>query len=244
MISRFSTLASKLIFDLSIFDLSLTFINLIVRTYTQLGEPCGNSFCRAELGEECIAGMKKTFNLWSLTFFLSGRLCGCPKGMKRSGPDAICRVVESWSLPLVVIRDGANKLNYSPNLGNPSDSIHKVQSPIHPSLLTTDLFRILLLVSRTELLSRTTRPFSSPISSLPSSMICPCLQDSMELVLTYESTTEIIIPVMEGRSSLQFHCKLRSWSCCWTEDRVEWAHRVYHEKKQLRGQSSKINDHF
>lgn len=232
MISLSSTLASTLIFDLSIVDLPLTFI--IFRTYTQLGEPCGNSFCRAELGEECIAGMKKTLDFWSLTSFLPGRLCGCPKGMKRSGPDAICRVVESWSLPLVVIRDGANKLNYSPNLGNPSDSIHKVQSPIHP-LLINYLFRILLLVSRTESLSPTTRPFSSPISFRLSLTICLCRPDSMELVSSTNRQLKWSFPVVEGWSSLQFHCKLRSWSSCWTEDRVEWAHRIYHEEKQLRG---------
>ncbi|GMT19358.1 hypothetical protein PFISCL1PPCAC_10655, partial [Pristionchus fissidentatus] len=79
------------------------------KTYTQVGEPCGSSFCRSELGEECIAG----------------RLCGCPKGQKRAGPDEPCRVVESWSIPLVVVRDGEKKIDYSPNLANPHDSTHK-----------------------------------------------------------------------------------------------------------------------
>lgn len=44
------------------------------------GEPCGTTFCRADLGEQCIAG----------------RVCACPKGQKRKNEEEACRVVSSY----------------------------------------------------------------------------------------------------------------------------------------------------
>lgn len=73
------------------------------------GIPCGNTFCSIELGEECVAG----------------KICGCPKGQKRKDASSPCRAVESWNLPLYVIRDGHNKITYSPSLANPLNDEHK-----------------------------------------------------------------------------------------------------------------------
>lgn len=73
------------------------------------GIPCGNTFCSIELGEECIAG----------------KICGCPKGQKRKDANSPCRAVESWNLPLYVIRDGHEKITYSPSLSNPLNDDHK-----------------------------------------------------------------------------------------------------------------------
>uniref|UniRef100_A0A915AKQ6 Transmembrane cell adhesion receptor mua-3 n=1 Tax=Parascaris univalens TaxID=6257 RepID=A0A915AKQ6_PARUN len=79
------------------------------RKEEQRGNPCGSTFCRADLGEECIAG----------------RLCGCPNGQKRNGSDEKCRQVESWNLPLWVIREGNRILSYTDELSNPQDEEHK-----------------------------------------------------------------------------------------------------------------------
>ncbi|ULU02771.1 hypothetical protein L3Y34_002395 [Caenorhabditis briggsae] len=73
------------------------------------GIPCGNTFCSIELGEECIAG----------------RICGCPKGQKRRDASSPCRAVESWNIPLYVVRDGHEKITYSPALSNPLNDEHK-----------------------------------------------------------------------------------------------------------------------
>ncbi|CAD6188433.1 unnamed protein product [Caenorhabditis auriculariae] len=73
------------------------------------GTPCGDTFCSEELGEECIAG----------------KICGCPKGQKRRNPSSPCRTVESWNLPLYVIRDGSNSIEFTSNLANPLDESHK-----------------------------------------------------------------------------------------------------------------------
>uniref|UniRef100_A0A158QLB9 VWFA domain-containing protein n=1 Tax=Haemonchus placei TaxID=6290 RepID=A0A158QLB9_HAEPC len=73
------------------------------------GTSCGTMFCNEALGEECIAG----------------KLCGCPKGQKRKDAQSPCRVVESFNLPLYVIRDGNNPLKYTPAIANPRDDRHK-----------------------------------------------------------------------------------------------------------------------
>ncbi|KAK6051504.1 hypothetical protein COOONC_10992 [Cooperia oncophora] len=73
------------------------------------GTSCGTMFCNEALGEECIAG----------------KLCGCPKGQKRKDAQSPCRVVESFNLPLYVVRDGNNPLKYTPALANPRDDRHK-----------------------------------------------------------------------------------------------------------------------
>ncbi|KAE9418454.1 hypothetical protein Angca_009775 [Angiostrongylus cantonensis] len=73
------------------------------------GTPCGVFFCNEALGEECIAG----------------KLCGCPKGQKRKDPQSPCRSVESFNLPLYVVRDGATPLKFTPDVANPRDEKHK-----------------------------------------------------------------------------------------------------------------------
>ncbi|VDL68984.1 unnamed protein product [Nippostrongylus brasiliensis] len=73
------------------------------------GTMCGSSVCNDALGEECIAG----------------KLCGCPKGQKRKDAQSPCRVVESFNLPLYVIRDGGKSIKYTPSLANPQDDTHK-----------------------------------------------------------------------------------------------------------------------
>ncbi|KAJ1374162.1 hypothetical protein KIN20_036788 [Parelaphostrongylus tenuis] len=77
--------------------------------YQVVGTPCGASFCNKALGEECIAG----------------KLCGCPKGQKRKDAQSPCRVVESFNLPLYVIRDGSYLLRFTPEIANPRDEKHK-----------------------------------------------------------------------------------------------------------------------
>ncbi|KJH46964.1 EGF-like domain protein [Dictyocaulus viviparus] len=73
------------------------------------GVSCGASFCNEALGEECIAG----------------KLCGCAKGQKRKNTQSSCRVVESFNLPLYVIRDGNTPLKFASNVANPMDEKHK-----------------------------------------------------------------------------------------------------------------------
>ena len=93
------------------------------------GTPCGSSYCNEALGEECIAG----------------KLCGCPKGQKRKDANSPCRVVsgkdycrpthdifitlcvqvESFNLPLYVIRDGQKEIKFTPAIANPRDDLHK-----------------------------------------------------------------------------------------------------------------------
>ncbi|CAI4230491.1 unnamed protein product [Auanema sp. JU1783] len=73
------------------------------------GIACGNTFCKTELGEECIAG----------------KICGCPKGQKRKNSESQCRIVESWNLPLYVIRDNHEYIEYSPMLSNPREPLSK-----------------------------------------------------------------------------------------------------------------------
>ncbi|KHJ84237.1 SEA domain protein, partial [Oesophagostomum dentatum] len=73
------------------------------------GVPCGSSYCNEALGEECIAG----------------KLCGCPKGQKRKDANSPCRVVESFNLPLYVIRDGEKQIKFTPNVADPRDDLHK-----------------------------------------------------------------------------------------------------------------------
>ncbi|CAJ0941120.1 unnamed protein product, partial [Mesorhabditis belari] len=72
------------------------------------GEPCGNGFCNADLGEFCLEGT-----------------CTCPKGMKRAGPKDKCQLVESWNLPLYVIRDHSSPIAWTTELANPSNDYRK-----------------------------------------------------------------------------------------------------------------------
>ncbi|RCN51669.1 EGF-like domain protein [Ancylostoma caninum] len=73
------------------------------------GTSCGTSFCNEALGEECIAG----------------KLCGCPKGQKRKDAKSPCRVVESFNLPLYVIKDGTKVIKFTPDIANPRNDEHK-----------------------------------------------------------------------------------------------------------------------
>uniref|UniRef100_A0A1I7VU29 Transmembrane matrix receptor MUP-4 n=1 Tax=Loa loa TaxID=7209 RepID=A0A1I7VU29_LOALO len=73
------------------------------------GFPCGEMTCQEELGEICS----------------EDQLCVCPSGQKRPNADEKCRAVESWSLPLWVIRQNTEELNYNDNLANPQNDRYK-----------------------------------------------------------------------------------------------------------------------
>lgn len=73
-----------------------------------LGE-CGGKGCKAELGEICIASS----------------ICGCPIGMRRAASTQPCRAIESWNVPLLVIRKEHNNLIYNESFANPLDRIYK-----------------------------------------------------------------------------------------------------------------------
>ncbi|KAM3722540.1 Transmembrane matrix receptor [Dirofilaria immitis] len=73
------------------------------------GLVCGEMICLEDLGEICS----------------EDQMCVCPDGYKRSGPEEKCRAVESWSLPLWVIRQNNNELNYNNSLANPRSDQYK-----------------------------------------------------------------------------------------------------------------------
>uniref|UniRef100_A0AC35GEY8 Notch n=1 Tax=Panagrolaimus sp. PS1159 TaxID=55785 RepID=A0AC35GEY8_9BILA len=73
------------------------------------GDLCNGQVCKAELGEVCIAGS----------------ICGCVNGEKRASPKDKCRPVESFPVPLWVIRKNQNNLVYNETFGNPLDSLNK-----------------------------------------------------------------------------------------------------------------------
>lgn len=62
-----------------------------------------------QLGEVCIAGS----------------VCGCGNGEKRSSPKDRCRAVESWTIPLWVIRRNQHNLVYNETFANPLDAVNK-----------------------------------------------------------------------------------------------------------------------
>ncbi|KAK6017312.1 EGF-like domain protein, partial [Ostertagia ostertagi] len=78
------------------------------RTEEPLGE-CGGKDCNLKLGEICIAGS----------------VCGCPVGMRRAASTDVCRAVESWNVPLLVIRKEHTNLIYNDSFANPMDSTYK-----------------------------------------------------------------------------------------------------------------------
>ncbi|PIO70594.1 EGF-like domain protein [Teladorsagia circumcincta] len=78
------------------------------RTEEPLGE-CGGKDCNLKLGEICIAGS----------------VCGCPVGMRRAASADVCRAVESWNVPLLVIRKEHTNLIYNDSFANPMDSTYK-----------------------------------------------------------------------------------------------------------------------
>ncbi|KIH53759.1 calcium binding EGF domain protein [Ancylostoma duodenale] len=78
------------------------------RAEEPVGE-CGGHDCKTELGEICIAGS----------------VCGCPVGMRRAASTDVCRAVESWNVPLWVIRKDYKNLVYNDSFANPLDSIYK-----------------------------------------------------------------------------------------------------------------------
>uniref|UniRef100_A0A7E4VNX4 Transmembrane cell adhesion receptor mua-3 n=1 Tax=Panagrellus redivivus TaxID=6233 RepID=A0A7E4VNX4_PANRE len=73
------------------------------------GDLCGGQVCNTELGEVCIAGS----------------ICGCVSGEKRASPKDKCHPVESWTLPLWVIRKNQNNLVYNDTFANPQDELNK-----------------------------------------------------------------------------------------------------------------------
>ncbi|CAJ0578738.1 unnamed protein product, partial [Mesorhabditis spiculigera] len=71
---------------------------------------CGGEKCKEEYGEICIAG----------------HVCGCPPGMKRANKESACRAVESWSVPILVARQGTKNLVFDARVhSNPQAPIHK-----------------------------------------------------------------------------------------------------------------------
>lgn len=73
------------------------------------GAICGNSVCNNDLGEVCVAGS----------------VCGCPSGEKRASDKDHCRPVESWSVPLWVIRKNQENLVFNETFANPHDELNK-----------------------------------------------------------------------------------------------------------------------
>ncbi|CAJ0943046.1 unnamed protein product, partial [Mesorhabditis belari] len=71
---------------------------------------CGKEKCKEELGEVCIAG----------------HVCGCSPGMKRANKESPCRVVESWSVPILVARQATRNLVFDSRVhSNPLSPVHK-----------------------------------------------------------------------------------------------------------------------
>uniref|UniRef100_F1KPJ6 Transmembrane cell adhesion receptor mua-3 n=1 Tax=Ascaris suum TaxID=6253 RepID=F1KPJ6_ASCSU len=73
------------------------------------GDFCGQKQCNSELGEVCIAGS----------------VCGCPHGEKRASTGDLCRAVESWNVPLWVIRRNNHNIVYNETFANPVDALNK-----------------------------------------------------------------------------------------------------------------------
>lgn len=67
------------------------------------GDLCGGTICLAELGEICIVA----------------GTCGCANGEKRASSKDKCRPVESWTLPLWIIRKNQNNLIFNETFANP-----------------------------------------------------------------------------------------------------------------------------
>lgn len=70
---------------------------------------CGGMSCKEHLKEVCIAG----------------HICGCPDGMKRRDANSECRVVESWNVPLWVVRDKEKPIVFSESFDNPQTPVYK-----------------------------------------------------------------------------------------------------------------------
>uniref|UniRef100_A0AC34QH72 Uncharacterized protein n=1 Tax=Panagrolaimus sp. JU765 TaxID=591449 RepID=A0AC34QH72_9BILA len=75
----------------------------------EVGDLCGGKVCHTELGEHCIAGS----------------VCGCINGEKRASPKDKCHPVESWTLPLWVIRKNQHNLVYNETFANPLEPLNK-----------------------------------------------------------------------------------------------------------------------
>jgi hypothetical protein len=50
---------------------------------------------------------------------VAGALCGCPDGQKRVSQEDQCRPVESWLIPIWVLRRNQNNLQFNQTLANP-----------------------------------------------------------------------------------------------------------------------------
>lgn len=52
-------------------------------------------------------------------------MCGCPHGEKRASTGDLCRAVESWNVPLWVIRRNNHNIVYNETFANPVDALNK-----------------------------------------------------------------------------------------------------------------------
>lgn len=74
-----------------------------------IGEHCGGQVCNRDLGESCVGG----------------QVCGCTNGEKRANSKEPCRPVESWQVPLWIIRRHQQNLVFNDSFGNPLDAVNK-----------------------------------------------------------------------------------------------------------------------
>lgn len=56
---------------------------------------------------------------------IADAVCGCPRGEKRKSPTDKCYAVESWTIPLWVIRKGETNLVYNSTFADPTNPINK-----------------------------------------------------------------------------------------------------------------------
>lgn len=56
---------------------------------------------------------------------IANELCGCPTGQKRAGPEDQCRPVESWTIPLWVLRRDRHNLVFNETFANPRDQLNR-----------------------------------------------------------------------------------------------------------------------
>lgn len=68
------------------------------------------------------------WNLKNVIIFkicIAETLCGCPNGQKRPSIEEKCRPVESWQIPLWIIRKNNNQLLYNETFANPLNPLNK-----------------------------------------------------------------------------------------------------------------------
>ena len=85
-------------------------LNPCARRTAAGGERCGgDQICDAKLGESCIGGVT----------------CGCTNGEKRASSREACQPVESWRVPIWVLRRDRHNLVYNSSFANPLDFVTK-----------------------------------------------------------------------------------------------------------------------